>query len=84
MTHARKIEHHRGIIISAMNQNKATNNVAKKFLGIEVPPDLTRRNFFFLYFFYTVVVGLMALIQHLLINGILPLIMDLDTIDSIV
>jgi MFS family permease len=57
-----------------MNQNSAMKNEVKKFLGIEVPPDLTRRNFFFLYFttfFIGLLPGMPAIIQPAFLKKII-------------
>jgi MFS family permease len=48
-----------------MAEQKASKPTVTKFAGIEVPPDLTKGNFFFLYF-NTLLVGLLMVIPSIL------------------
>lgn len=48
-----------------MVEQKDTKQPVKKFAGIEVPPDLTKGNFFFLYF-NTLLIGLLMVIPAIL------------------
>jgi len=48
-----------------MEEQKDVKQPVKKFAGIEVPPDLTKKNFFFLYF-NTLLIGLLMVIPAIL------------------
>ncbi len=48
-----------------MEEQRDSSQAVKKFAGIEVPPDLTRMNFFFLYF-NTLLIGLVMVVPAIL------------------
>jgi MFS family permease len=62
-----------------MAENNETKKSVKKFAGIEVPPDLTRWNFFFL-FFNTMIIGIMmtipAIVQPAFLKDIIKINQD--------
>jgi len=62
-----------------MDEQKNESQSVKKFVGIEVPPDLTRMRFFFLYF-NTLLIGLLmvipAILQPAFLKDIIKVSMD--------
>jgi len=62
-----------------MEEQRGSSPSVKKFVGIEVPPDLTRMRFFFLYF-NTLLIGLLmvipAILQPAFLKDIIKVSMD--------
>ena len=62
-----------------MAEQKSSSKSVRKFAGIEVPPDLTKGNFFFL-FFNTLIIGIMmtipAIVQPAFLKDIIKINQD--------